>query len=70
MVGTFRAADVHGVIWTSGATESNNLAIKGIAQAHTSRGRHIVASEAEHEFHLRVLEFIEYEGYVTSSARR
>jgi cysteine desulfurase len=67
LVGTFLAADVHGVIWTSGATESNNLAIKGLAQAHTSKGRHIVASEAEHESTLSVLEFMESEGYVTSS---
>lgn len=37
LVGTFLAADVHGVIGTSGATESNNLAIKGIAQAHTQQ---------------------------------
>ena len=37
------------IIWTSGATESDNLAIKGVAQLYADRGRHIVTSEIEHK---------------------
>ncbi|CUX76722.1 Cysteine desulfurase [Candidatus Tremblaya princeps] len=66
IAGAFLSVDEHGVIWTSGATESNNLAIKGIAQARAQHGRHLVASEAEHESMLSVLEFMESEGFVTS----
>jgi cysteine desulfurase len=42
-------ADPREVVWTSGATESNNLALKGIAHARTSCGRHIVTSRIEHK---------------------
>jgi cysteine desulfurase len=37
------------VIWTSGATEANNLAILGVAQYYRERGRHIVTSRTEHK---------------------
>ena len=39
----------NGVVWTSGATESNNLAIKGVAEAHIGRGRHIITQVTEHK---------------------
>src|SRR4029079_17011504 len=37
------------VIFTSGATESNNLAIKGVARAYASRGKHLVTVKTEHK---------------------
>ena len=36
------------IVWTSGATESNNLAIRGVAERHAARGRHIVSVATEH----------------------
>jgi cysteine desulfurase len=42
-------ADPAEVVWTSGATEANNLAIFGIAQYYRERGRHIVTSRTEHK---------------------
>lgn len=42
-------ADPREIIWTSGATESDNLAIKGAAHCHAARGRHIVTVRTEHK---------------------
>jgi len=48
-VATAVGADPAEVVWTSGATEANNLAIFGIAQYYRERGRHIVTSRTEHK---------------------
>lgn len=51
------------VVFTSGGTESNNMAIKGIAFAHGSRGRHIITSSVEHPATLEVCRFLENRGF-------
>jgi len=42
-------ADPREIVWTSGATESDNLAIKGVAEFHSGRGRHVVTVRTEHK---------------------
>ena len=51
------------IIWTSGATESDNLAIKGVAHWHADRGRHIVTSRTEHKAVLDTCRQLEKEGW-------
>src|SRR5436190_4727366 len=51
------------IIFTSGATESANLAIKGAVAASRRRGKHIVCSSIEHPALLRSIEFLEAQGY-------
>lgn len=54
------------IIWTSGATESDNLAIKGAARFHADRGRHIVTSRTEHKAVLDTCRQLEKEGWQVS----
>lgn len=51
------------IIFTSGGTESDNLAIKGAAYMHSSKGRHIITSVIEHPAVLRTCEELEREGF-------
>ena len=51
------------IIFTSGATESNNLAIKGIAWANKEKGRHIITSSIEHKCILAICHYLEREGF-------
>ena len=51
------------IIFTSGATESNNTAIKGIVKANEQLGNHIITSKIEHHSVLHVFEQLEREGY-------
>ncbi|MEM6406125.1 MAG: IscS subfamily cysteine desulfurase [Pseudomonadota bacterium] len=51
------------IVWTSGATESNNLAIKGAAHFYQKKGRHIVTVKTEHKAVLDTCRQLEREGY-------
>lgn len=51
------------IIFTSGATEANNLAIKGVAEAYFSRGRHIVTVQTEHRAVLDPCRYLEGLGF-------
>ncbi|WP_439894905.1 cysteine desulfurase family protein [Pseudomonas syringae] len=51
------------VIWTSGATESNNLAIKGIAHDSTAQRRHIITSALEHKAVIDTVKTLERQGF-------
>jgi cysteine desulfurase len=56
-------ADPKEIIWTSGATESNNLAIKGIAQFYQKKGQHLITCKTEHKAVLDTCRHLEKEGY-------
>lgn len=56
-------ADPREIIWTSGATESNNLALKGAAHFYKERGRHIVTVKTEHKAVLDTCRHLEREGF-------
>lgn len=51
------------IIWTSGATESNNLAIKGVAHFYAKKGKHIITSKTEHKAVLDTCRQLEREGF-------
>ncbi|WP_028537283.1 IscS subfamily cysteine desulfurase [Paludibacterium yongneupense] len=51
------------IIWTSGATESDNLAIKGAAQFYKSRGQHIITVKTEHKAVLDTCRELERQGF-------
>ncbi len=55
--------DVREVVWTSGATESNNLAIKGAAFANRERGRHLITATSEHKAVLDCFRWLEAKGF-------
>lgn len=56
-------ADPREIVWTSGATESNNLALKGAAHQYRRKGQHIVSSRIEHKAVIDSLKALEAEGY-------
>jgi cysteine desulfurase len=56
-------ADPREIVWTSGATESNNLAIKGAANFYQSRGKHLVTVKTEHKAVLDTMRELERQGF-------
>jgi cysteine desulfurase len=53
----------HELIFTSGGTEANNLAVLGLARAHATRGRHLVCGTTEHHAVLHAFEHLEKNGF-------
>ncbi len=56
-------ADPREIVWTSGATESNNLAIKGAAHFYKEKGKHIITVKTEHKAVLDACRELEREGF-------
>jgi len=59
-------ADPREIIWTSGATESNNLAIKGASNFYSSKGKHIISVATEHKAVIDAVREMERLGYETT----
>jgi cysteine desulfurase len=59
-------ADPREIIWTSGATESDNLAIKGAAQFYKTRGKHLITVKTEHKAVLDPMRELERQGFEVS----
>ncbi|MGL4187743.1 MAG: IscS subfamily cysteine desulfurase [Sphaerotilus sulfidivorans] len=56
-------ADPREIVWTSGATESNNLAIKGAAHFYQTRGKHLITVRTEHKAVLDTMRELERQGF-------
>jgi cysteine desulfurase len=61
-VAAFLRADPREIVFTSGATESNNLALKGVAEASADRGDHIISAVTEHPAVVDTLTYLERRG--------
>ena len=55
--------DPREIVWTSGATESDNLAIKGVAQFYAKKGKHVITSRIEHKAVLDTCRHLERDGF-------
>ncbi|NLE60368.1 MAG: IscS subfamily cysteine desulfurase [Planctomycetes bacterium] len=51
------------IVWTSGATESNNIAVKGAAQMYKDKGRHVITQVTEHKAVLDPAKYLETQGF-------
>lgn len=56
-------ADAKDIVWTSGATESNNLAIKGAANFYKAKGKHLITVKTEHKAVLDTMRELERQGF-------
>ncbi|EHR69883.1 cysteine desulfurase IscS [Burkholderiales bacterium JOSHI_001] len=59
-------ADPREIVWTSGATESNNLGLKGAAQFHAGKGKHIITVKTEHKAVLDTVRELERQGFTAT----
>ena len=59
-------ADPREIVWTSGATESNNLALKGAAHFYKTKGKHIITVKTEHKAVLDTCRELERQGFEVS----
>ena len=59
-------ADPREIVWTSGATESNNLAIKGAAHFYSAKGKHLITVKTEHKAVLDTMRELERQGFVVT----
>ncbi|WP_343152739.1 IscS subfamily cysteine desulfurase [Buchnera aphidicola] len=59
-------ADFREIIFTSGATESNNLAIKGLVSFYKNKGNHIITSKTEHKSVLDICKYLETKGFLVT----
>ncbi len=59
-------ADPKEIVWTSGATESNNLALKGAAQFYSGKGKHLVTVKTEHKAVLDTCRELERQGFTVT----
>lgn len=62
-VATLINADPKEIVWTSGATESDNLAIKGVANFYGKKGKHVITCKTEHKAVLDTCRQLEREGF-------
>ena len=51
------------ILWTSGSTEANNLAIKGVAQMYRAKGNHLITAVTEHKAVLDPMKYLETQGF-------
>ncbi len=66
MIADILGCESQEIIFTSGATESNNLALRGIAHAHASHGRHLITSQIEHKSVLETCHALEQDGFTVT----
>lgn len=59
-------AQARDIVWTSGATESDNLAIKGVMQAYQNKGKHLITLQTEHKAVLDTCHALEQQGFEVS----
>jgi cysteine desulfurase len=62
-IAAFLGADAQEIVFTSGGTESDNFAVKGVAWANRSRGDHIITTAIEHAAVLETCRYLEQEGF-------